>query len=161
MNSLKINSTLPFCATFYTKMPNEKDLITPFEQKTKDEHYYSLNHSYISRSRMNSDVFQLLDPELEVVDKIEVDYTVDSFVRSEDENVNKLVNIFDVLLAKVRLNEAVSNIKQSAYEHETIAKKLRDDAKDLEERIPSLVDGLMEEKGLTSNGRFFNPYSIS
>ena len=78
-----------------------------------------------------------------------------------DENVNKLVNIFDVLLAKVRLNEAVSNIKQSAYEHETIAKKLRDDAKDLEERIPSLLDGLMEEKGLTSNGRFFNPYSIS
>ena len=159
MNSLKIN-TLPFGANFYTRMPNEKDLVKPFEQKTKQDNYYSLNHSFISRSRFASDVFQLLDPDLEIVEKLEVDYTVDSFTRSKEENVDKLVNIYDVLKSKAKMNEAISDMRSRAFCYEQSAKELRKNAKSLEDNVPVELSRLMEEKGLTSFAAGFSEHGL-
>ncbi|MBE7712941.1 MAG: hypothetical protein E7Z87_04285 [Cyanobacteria bacterium SIG26] len=150
MNIYKINSKLPFCAEFYTRMPNEKDLILPFEQKTKNEKYYALNHSFISRSRLTNDVFQLLDPDLEIVDKLEVNYTVDSFTRTKEENVNKLVDIFDVLLAKVKLADEISQLKLKAFSLDSESKLLKNSVRQLEDSMQNKVAQLMKEKNLTT-----------
>ena len=149
MNSLKIN-TLPFGANFYTRMPNEKELVKPFEEKTKDDSYYALNHSFISRSRFTSDVFQLLDPELEIVEKLEVDYTVDSFVRSKDENVKKLVDIYDILKFKAGINGKIKDLRKQAFMYDTVSKDLKKEADNLQDKLEPMIAEKMISKGLTS-----------
>ena len=87
---------------------------------------------------------------MEIVEKLEVDYTVDSFVRSKDENVKKLVDIYDILKFKAGINGKIKDLRKQAFMYDTVSKDLKKEADNLQDKLEPMIAEKMISKGLTS-----------